>query len=101
MSKSKTLTPHVLRKMIAEEKQKLIKESASKFLNQGSNKHNPYNKKSSKANMHEIEADKLASTSALLNKAKMLKEEEEKINKRLKQIQEMKRRIRSRILKDL
>lgn len=101
MSKSKTLTPRILRKMIAEEKQKLIKESADKFLNQGNNKHNPYNKKSSKGNMHEVEADKFASTSSLLNKAKMLKEEEAKINKRLKQIQEMKRRIRAKLLKDL
>jgi len=101
MSKSKILTPHVLRKMIMEEKQKLIKESASKFLNQGENKHNPYNKKSSKAGMKETEADKLASTSALLGKAKMLKEEEAKINTRLKKIQEMKRIIRKKLLKDL
>ena len=101
MSKSKILTPHVLRKMIMEEKQKLIKESASKFLNQGENKHNPYSKKSAKAGMKEVNADKLASTSDLLSKAKMLKEEEEKINKRLKKIQEMKRIIRKKLLKDL
>lgn len=101
MSKIKTLTPSVLRKMIMEEKQKLIKESAEKFLKQGDNKHDPFSKKSSKAGMHEVEADKFASTSALLSKAKMLKEEEEKITKRLHQIKEMKRRIRVKLLKDL
>lgn len=102
MSKnSKLLTPRVLRKMIAEEKAKLVNESADKFLKQGDNKFDPYSKKSAKGGMHEVQADKYADTSALLARAKMLKEEEKKITKRLQQIQEMKKRIKRRLLKDL
>lgn len=101
MSKNKTLTPYILRKMIMEEKQKLIAESADKFLKQGDNKYDPFSKKSAKSGMKEIEASNFASTSKLLTKAKMLKEEERKITKRLKKIQEMKRVIRRKLLKDL
>jgi hypothetical protein len=101
MSKTKTLTPYILRKMIMEEKQKLIAESADKFLKQGDNKYDPFSKKSAKSGMKEVEASNFASTSKLLTKAKMLKEEERKITKRLKKIQEMKRVIRRKLLKDL
>ena len=66
--KIKTLTPAVLKRMIAEEKQKLMKESnADSFLKQGDNKVNPYTSKSAKGGMHEVQADKYASTVTLLN----------------------------------
>jgi len=99
----KTLTPAVLKRMIMEEKQKLIRESSnsSSFLNQGGNKTNPYNSKSSKAGMHEVQADKYASTVNLINKAKMLKEEEAKLRKKLSKILEMKRNIKQKLLRDL
>lgn len=100
--KTKTLTPAVLKRMIMEEKQKLMKESnADSFLKQGANKVNPYNAKSSKADMQEVQADKYASTVTLLNKAKMLKEEEQKLKKRLGQIMEMKKNIKRKLLRDL
>jgi len=100
--KIKTLTPAVLKRMIMEEKQKLIKESnADSFLKQGSNKVNPYTAKSSKAGMQEVQADKYASTVSLLNKAKMIKEEEAKLKKRLGQIMEMKKNIKRKLLRDL
>jgi len=100
---TKPLTPTTLKRMIKEEKAKLMKESsnASSFLNQGGNKKNPYKEKSSKAGMHEVQADKYASTVTLLNKSKMLKEEEAKLRKKLSKIMEMKRNIKRKILRDL
>ena len=100
--KIKTLTPAVLKRMIAEEKAKLVKESAAaSFLKQGDNKVNPYTAKSSKGGMKEVQADGYASTVSLLNKAKTLKEEEEKLKKRLVQIMEMKKNIKRKLLRDL
>ena len=100
--KIKTLTPAVLKRMIAEEKQKLMKESnADSFLKQGNNKVNPYTAKSSKGGMHEVQANKYASTVSLLNKAKTLKEEEMKLKKRLSKIMEMKKNIKRKLLRDL
>ena len=88
----KTLTPAVLKRMIAEEKQKLMNESAAdSFLKQGNNKVNPYTAKSSKGGMQEVQADGYAKTVSLLNKAKMIKEEEAKLKKRLSQLMEMKK----------
>lgn len=99
----KTLTPAVLKRMILEEKAKLIKEAsdASSFLNQGGNKKNPFTQKSSKAGMHEVQADDYANTVNLINKAKMLKEEESKLRKKLSKILEMKRNIKQKLLRDL
>lgn len=98
----KTLTPAVLKRMIAEEKRKLMKESnADSFLKQGGNKVNPFTAKSSKAGMHEVEPDKYASTVNLINKAKMLKEEEMKTRKKLTKILEMKKVIKRKLMRDL
>ena len=85
-----------------EERKKLMKESNSdSFLKQGSNKVNPYTTKSSKAGMQEVQADKYASTVSLLNKAKMIKEEEAKLKKRLVKLTEMKKNIKRKLLRDL
>lgn len=98
----KTLTPAVLKRMIKEEKEKLVKESnADSFLKQGNNKVNPYTSKSSKGGMQEVQADKYASTINLVNKAKMLKEEERKTRQKLSKILEMKKRIKRQLLRDL
>jgi len=100
--KIKTLTPAVLKRMIAEEKQKLMKESAAdSFLKQGNNKVNPFTAKSSKGGMTEVQADGYAKTVTLLNKAKMLKEEEARLKKRLSKIMEMKKNIKRKLLRDL
>ena len=88
--------------MIKEEKEKLVKESnANSFLKQGNNKVNPYTSKSSKGGMQEVQADKYASTINLVNKAKMLKEEERKTRQKLSKILEMKKRIKRQLLRDL
>lgn len=99
----KSLTPAVLKRMIAEEKHKLMMENsaAESFLKQGKNKTNPYTAKSSKAGMHEVSAEDYAETINLINKAKMLKEEEQKLKKKLMQIQEMTKRVKARLLRDL
>ena len=51
--------------------------------------------------MKQVDADGFAATSKLVNASKMLKEEEQKLLKRLKKIRSIKSKIKETLIKEL
>ena len=104
MSKIKNLTPDIIREMIKEERQKIMEERQklnSKFLSMGDNKYDPYKKKSAKSGMKEVGPEGYAKTTDYAGAAKKLNEQERVLKRKLKKINEMKKELKVRILRDL
>ena len=90
--KIRKLTPAVLRKIVLEETSR-VNESLSGELED-----------TEKVEAEVVAADELGTAAALakdIDHAKVLKLEEAKLNKKIKRIQEMRRRLRARIVKGL
>jgi hypothetical protein len=95
MSKSVKLTPALLRKIVLEEKARMIREASSDPIASG--KAHP-----SDVSVPEVDADGYAETLEKdIDHMKALKIQEARLAAKLKRIQEAKRRIRARVTRKL
>lgn len=97
MSRLVNLTPALLRKIVLEEKARMLRETASSSDPIVSGKDDP-----SDISAEEIDADGFADTLAQqIDYMKALKIKEHKLTESLRKIQEEKRRVRNRVVKRL
>lgn len=97
MSRLVNLTPALLRKIVLEEKAKMIRETAKSSDPIMSGKDDPADIEAA-----EVDADGFANTLAQqIDYMKALKIKEKKLTESLRKIQEEKRRVRNRVVKRL
>lgn len=97
MSRLVNLTPALLRKIVLEEKARMIRETAASSDPIMSGKDDP-----SDIEATEVDADGFADTIAQqIDYMKALKIKEKKLTESLRKIQEEKRRVRNRVVKRL
>ena len=98
------LTPTTLRKMIREERQKILQEKKkqkSKIVADGKNKYNPYNRKKTKSKMTEINASQIGNLNKIISATQKLNEHEKKLQRKIKIVKNIRNKLKNKIIRDL
>ena len=101
------LTPATLKRMIREERRKILREKKQKkakksgMINDGKNKYNPYTKRSNKSGAKEVNASQIGNLSKIVNAAQKLNEHEKKLQKKIKLVKNIRNKLKNKIIKDL